>query len=410
MQAASVSIHGPHGQYIENVHLEPYESETQFFDVLYKGAYSRLLTKAREFVESTGEGSDDVLVFIRYYPFYSRLSSLDPQSLLRNYLLNRVNLMCNTYSCGFDASEHEYPSMSRHARKVPTSFFHRFTLDACAFASQYAKGRLISVLEGGYSGRALLSGGMAHIVGLVDAEKEGEGQSVEELTRSRERWWSKENVLMVGPYYHPFSFSLFPFFFLFRVDLGTDPSSPSQQLEKLTKKPSRRAPRSSTGKPSSSSALPNSLWFARTAALLELFDPASNYPSSSANKAPLVPPSTRTLRTRSPNPMGPKLKSPGQSPKGIKSAGGPRGKSKGVKEEVRVVSMSESTGSSLSMSEDSEVDVDGGLVPELKVESVVETKDGDDRELATPIPVSASAQKKLPRVVLKLGSRPGPEV
>lgn len=73
MQAASVSIHGPHGQYIENVHLEPYESETQFFDVLYKGAYSRLLTKAREFVESTGEGSDDVLVFIRYCPSYSLL-------------------------------------------------------------------------------------------------------------------------------------------------------------------------------------------------------------------------------------------------------------------------------------------------------------------------------------------------
>lgn len=88
--------------------------------------------------------------------------------------------------------------MSRHARKVPTSFFHRFTLDACAFASQYAKGRLISVLEGGYSGRALLSGGMAHIVGLVDSEKECEGELMEEKTRSRERWWSKENVLMVG--------------------------------------------------------------------------------------------------------------------------------------------------------------------------------------------------------------------
>lgn len=128
------------------------------------------------------------------------------------------------------------------------------------------------------------------------------------------------------------------------------------------------------------------------------------------NKAPLVPPSTRTLRTRSPNPTGSKLKSPGQSPKGIKSAAGPRGKRKDVKEEVRVVSTSEGTGSSLSTSEDSEVDVDGGVVPELKVESVVEVKGEDDKELATSIPTSVSAEKKLPRVVLKLGPRPGPEV
>lgn len=107
--------------------------------------------------------------------------------------------------------------------------------------------------------------------------------------------------------------------------------------------------------------------------------------------------------------MGSKLKSPGQSPKGIKSVGGPRGKRKNVKE-VRVVSMSESTGSSFSTSEDSEVDVDEGVVPEVKIESVVEVKGEDDKELATSIPTSVSAEKKLPRVVLKLGPRPGPEL
>lgn len=74
VQAASASIHGPHGQYIENVHLEPFESEAQFWDLHYNGAYSRLLRKAEDFVKNTGgASSDDTLVFIRRVVF--RLSS-----------------------------------------------------------------------------------------------------------------------------------------------------------------------------------------------------------------------------------------------------------------------------------------------------------------------------------------------
>jgi histone deacetylase HOS3 len=65
VQAASVSINGPHGQYIENVHLEPFESEEQFWNVHYREAYSKLLGKAEDIVKSTGGGSDDTLVFIR---------------------------------------------------------------------------------------------------------------------------------------------------------------------------------------------------------------------------------------------------------------------------------------------------------------------------------------------------------
>ena len=66
VQAASVSIHGPHGQYIENVHLEPFESKDQFWDVHYNGAYSRLLRKAEDFIKNTADASsDDTLVFIR---------------------------------------------------------------------------------------------------------------------------------------------------------------------------------------------------------------------------------------------------------------------------------------------------------------------------------------------------------
>ena len=65
VQAASVSIHGPHGQYIENVHLEPFESEEQFWNAHYRGAYSKLLSKAEDFLKMTGGSSDNTFVFIR---------------------------------------------------------------------------------------------------------------------------------------------------------------------------------------------------------------------------------------------------------------------------------------------------------------------------------------------------------
>lgn len=65
MQAASASIHGNHGQYIENVHLETYESQEDFFTRLYEGPYRKVLTKARDFVTNTGGPGNDILVFIR---------------------------------------------------------------------------------------------------------------------------------------------------------------------------------------------------------------------------------------------------------------------------------------------------------------------------------------------------------
>jgi len=75
LQAASVSIHGPHGQYIENVHLEPFESKEQFWDVHYREMYSRLLNRAEGFVKSTGGVSDDTVVFIRHVSNVSSLRS-----------------------------------------------------------------------------------------------------------------------------------------------------------------------------------------------------------------------------------------------------------------------------------------------------------------------------------------------
>ncbi|KAI9510610.1 Arginase/deacetylase [Russula earlei] len=221
VQAASASIHGPHGQYIENVHLEPFESEEQFWNVHYRETYSRLLSKAENFMERTGGASDDTLVFI---------------------------------SAGFDASEHETPSMSRHNRKVPTSFFYRFTRDICAFADKWAQGRAVSVLEGGYSDKALLSGTMAHLAGLVD----GGSTSGKDNDNSRETWWSPENV---------------------------------HTLEKLAKR--RRGPRSSLG--TADPKLPPS-WLDRTSALLALLDPRGAEPPSI--RSAFIPPSSMTLRAR----------------------------------------------------------------------------------------------------------------
>ncbi|KAJ6585574.1 histone deacetylase complex protein [Mycena capillaripes] len=150
VQAASVSIRGSHGQYIENVHLEEYTS-VEHWEKLYTEQYSKILRKAEEFLDRTGGPGKDVLVFI---------------------------------SCGMDASEHEMPSMSRHNRRVPTSFFYQFARDACALSDRYAGGKLISVLEGGYSDRALTSGSMAHLLGLSDGPIDPD-------------WWSMENLTLL---------------------------------------------------------------------------------------------------------------------------------------------------------------------------------------------------------------------
>ena len=78
-----------------------------------------------------------------------------------------------------DASEHEYPSMSRHNRRVPTSFYSRFARDLNSFASAQASysarptssqailPKIVSILEGGYSDRALASATASFLAGLA---------------------------------------------------------------------------------------------------------------------------------------------------------------------------------------------------------------------------------------------------
>ncbi|KAF8157895.1 histone deacetylase domain-containing protein [Crassisporium funariophilum] len=218
VQAASVSIHKSHGQYIENVHLQTYTSEEHFWNVLYKEQYSRLLGKAQEFLDDTGGPGDDVMVFI---------------------------------SCGMDACEHEYESMSRHNRKVPASFYYRFARDTSAFSDKYARGRVVSVLEGGYSDRALISGAMAHLSGLTD---------VPSAHKVNEEWWSVDNLT---------------------------------KLEAATKK--RRG-----GRPSLPSQGALEPWLERTLAIFAPLDASASLAATSTPRAAVpLPPSSRTLRDRS---------------------------------------------------------------------------------------------------------------
>jgi histone deacetylase HOS3 len=84
--------------------------------------------------------------------------------------------------------------MSRHGRKVPVSFYYRFAQDAVKFANEHTGGRLVSVLEGGYSDRALTSGAMAHLTGLVDTN---EIHARKNNQTNVEEWWDVDNLIKV---------------------------------------------------------------------------------------------------------------------------------------------------------------------------------------------------------------------
>ncbi|KAJ2911932.1 hypothetical protein MD484_g8478, partial [Candolleomyces efflorescens] len=215
VQAASTSIHNAHGQFIENIHLQTYTSEEHFWTELYEKRYKQIIHKAQEFLDATGGPGDDVLIFI------------------------------SQRSCGMDACEHEYESMSRHNRKVPASFYYRFARDACTLSDKYAGGRVISVLEGGYSDRALISGSMAHFVGLTDLPGSA---------KADESWWSVENLI---------------------------------ELEKATKK--RRG-----GRPSLPAAGSTRQWIERTLTILAPLDSTAAAVVSSLR----APPMSMTLRDR----------------------------------------------------------------------------------------------------------------
>lgn len=142
---ASVCIDNAHGQSIWNVHLQEWKSDVEFWK-LYQSKYSALLDKARGYLRTQTE---------KY-----RASGQVPKAVI-------------FLSAGFDASEWESAGMQRHKVNVPTEFYARLTRDVVKLASEEGlsvDGRVISVLEGGYSDRALYSGVLSHLSGLAGYE------------------------------------------------------------------------------------------------------------------------------------------------------------------------------------------------------------------------------------------------
>ncbi|KAK4660909.1 histone deacetylase [Podospora pseudocomata] len=139
---ASICIDNAHGQSIWNVHLQPWKTEADFW-ALYESKYSILLDKTREYLR------------------------VQTEKLRAQGMNSRAAIFL---SAGFDASEWESPGMQRHNVNVPTEFYARLTRDVVKIAAEEGtsvEGRVISVLEGGYSDRALCSGVLSHICGLA---------------------------------------------------------------------------------------------------------------------------------------------------------------------------------------------------------------------------------------------------
>ncbi|KAL8749679.1 MAG: hypothetical protein Q9184_006715, partial [Pyrenodesmia sp. 2 TL-2023] len=147
---ASLCLENAHGQTIWNVHLQPWKTDKEFWD-LYEDRYTTILAKARS--------------FLRFHTKRLKQAPLHPRPKAAIFL-----------SAGFDASEWESPGMQRHQVNVPTDFYARFTRDVVAIADEEdlgVDGRVISVLEGGYSDRALMSGVLSHLSGLTAADTHG---------------------------------------------------------------------------------------------------------------------------------------------------------------------------------------------------------------------------------------------
>lgn len=142
---ASLCLENAHGQSIWNVHLQSWKSDSEFWD-LYENRYSVLIAKARD--------------YLRVHTERLRASPSHPRPKAAIFL-----------SAGFDASEWESSGMQRHKVNVPTEFYARFTRDVVHLAEEAGlgvDGRIISVLEGGYSDRALTSGILSHLSGLAE--------------------------------------------------------------------------------------------------------------------------------------------------------------------------------------------------------------------------------------------------
>ncbi|KAF2275712.1 Arginase/deacetylase, partial [Westerdykella ornata] len=157
-QAASLCLEDLDNQTIWNIHMRSWTSVEEFWK-MYEDRYLVLLDRTREYLKTHTQ----------------RLKSMPdhPRPKAAIFL-----------SAGFDASEWEMQGMQRHGVKVPTEFYARFTRDVVRLAEEEGtavEGRVISVLEGGYSDRALTSGVLSHLSGLTDGQLSSEPSAQSDL-------------------------------------------------------------------------------------------------------------------------------------------------------------------------------------------------------------------------------------
>lgn len=157
VQNASLCIENAHGQTVWNVHLQEWKTESDFWQ-LYETRYLVLIDKMRQFLRNHAEKLQTA----------RRASQGRVNGRVQEIPAPKAAIFV---SAGFDASEYEGTGMQRHKVNVPTDFYARFTRDIAALSEEEGlgvDGRVISVLEGGYSDRALASGVFSHVCGMTE--------------------------------------------------------------------------------------------------------------------------------------------------------------------------------------------------------------------------------------------------
>ncbi|CCH61463.1 hypothetical protein TBLA_0E04080 [Henningerozyma blattae CBS 6284] len=161
---ASTCIMDGHDLNIWNIHLSPWNTEEDF-QKLYQSKYRTLFAKADDYFRNAK---------------YQMAQEGKPFKGLV------------VISAGFDASEYEQTSMQRHNVNVPTNFYTMFTKDALKLAQIHCQGKVLSLLEGGYSDKALTSGVFAHLIGFQNQNwinEWGSEQVVKEIVRGCKPHW-----------------------------------------------------------------------------------------------------------------------------------------------------------------------------------------------------------------------------
>ncbi|CCD25065.1 histone deacetylase NDAI_0E02480 [Naumovozyma dairenensis CBS 421] len=161
---ASTCIMNSHDLNIWNIHLSSWSNEEEF-SKLYRSKYRLLFAKADEFFKT------------------AKSEMADMGKPFKGLIL---------LSAGFDASEFEQKTMQRHSVNVPTEFYTMFTKDALKLAQMHCQGKVLSLMEGGYSDKAITSGVFAHLIGLQNQDwiKEwGSEHVVKEIVRGCKPAW-----------------------------------------------------------------------------------------------------------------------------------------------------------------------------------------------------------------------------